>query len=504
MIADLKPYPIVKDSGVEWLGKVPAHWDISTLRRKLRPFDGIKIGPFGSQLKLEQMSDSGYKVYGQANVISRDFSGGTKFVGQEKFDELSACEVLPGDLLVTMMGTSGRCARVPNDATLGIMDSHLLRLRTDESISARFVTLLIDESPYLKEQITVAGKGSIMHGLNSGIIKALILAVPPFSEQSAIVSFLDHADRCIRCYILAKQKLIALLEEQKQAIIHQAVTGKIDVRTGQPYPAFKDSGVEWLGDVPEHWRRISLGAAADSVQTGPFGSQLHASDYVSGGIPVINPSHMRNSIIEPDPSISISQEKAEELSRHELKPGDIVMARRGEMGRCALVTEIEAGWLCGTGSLRIRPWPGIFVPAYLLLVLNAQGVRDTLSLSSIGATMDNLNAGMVSRLVFPELPFPEQIAIVNFVDKWKTNIDNAIDCSRRQIKLLQKYRTRLIADVVTGKVDVREAAAGLPEVDPLAEDDLDGAIHGGENSNLHERDPEESAEEYTIEEEVTE
>ena len=287
--------------------------------------------------------------------------------------------------------------------------------------------------------------------------------VPPPTEQTAIVRFLDHADRRIRRYIRAKQKLIALLEEQKQAIIHQAVTGQIDVRTGEPYPAYKPSGVERLREVPEHWGRISLGAAADSVQTGPFGSQLHASDYVSGGIPVINPSHMRNSSIEPDPSISISQEKAEELSRHQLKPSDIVMARRGEMGRCALVTGIEAGWLCGTGSLRIRPRSGIFVPAYLLLVLNAPGVRDTLSLASIGATMDNLNAGMVSRLVLPDLPFPEQIAIVNFVDKWRTNIDNAIDCSRRQIALLREYRTRLIADVVTGKLDVREAAVELPE-----------------------------------------
>ena len=259
MITDLKPYPAYKDSGVEWLGEVPAHWNISTLRRKLRPFDGIKIGPFGSQLKLEQMSESGYKVYGQANVISKDFTRGTKFVGQEKFDELSACEVLPGDLLVTMMGTSGRCAGVPNDAALGIMDSHLLRLRMGESISAIFAALLIDESPYVKEQITVAGKGSIMHGLNSGMIKTLILAVPPLPEQTAIVRFLDHADRRIRRYIRAKQKLIALLEEQKQAIIHQAVTGQIDVRTGLPYPSYKDSGVEWLGDVPKHWEVAALG-----------------------------------------------------------------------------------------------------------------------------------------------------------------------------------------------------------------------------------------------------
>ena len=256
MIANLTPYPAMQDSGVEWLGKVPEHWDIVTLRRILRPFDGIKIGPFGSQLKLEHMSPSGYKVYGQANVIATDFTRGTKFVSRAKFVELSACQVLPGDLLVTMMGTSGRCAYVPKGVASGLMDSHLLRLRTSANIDVKFASLLIDESPYVKEQIAVAGKGSIMHGLNSHMIKDLVLALPPVSEQTAIVRFLDHADRRIRRYIRAKERLIDLLEEQKQAIIHQAVTGQIDVRTGQPYPAYKDSGAEWLGKVPAHWKLV--------------------------------------------------------------------------------------------------------------------------------------------------------------------------------------------------------------------------------------------------------
>ncbi|MGH9893745.1 MAG: hypothetical protein ACREA0_17530 [bacterium] len=90
MLEGLKPYPAYKDSSVPWLGKVPKHWEVGTLRRKLRPYDGIKIGPFGSQLKLDQMSASGFKVYGQANVIAGDFARGTKFVDKQKFDELSA------------------------------------------------------------------------------------------------------------------------------------------------------------------------------------------------------------------------------------------------------------------------------------------------------------------------------------------------------------------------------------------------------------------------------
>ena len=263
MIDSLKPYPAMRDSGVPWLGEVPEHWGVGTLRRKLRSYDGIKIGPFGIQLKLEQMVESGFKVYGQGIVIARDFARCRKFIDQGKFDELSACAVRAGDLVVTMMGTSGRCAKVPDDAVPGIMDSHLIRLRTTLDINRTFASRVIDEAPYIKEQIEVVGKGSIMHGLNSGMIKDLLLALPPLPEQAAIVRFLDYADRRIRRYIRAKQKLIKLLEEQKQAIIHRAITRGID-----PNVRLKPSGVEWLGDVPEHWTIRLLGRCLERIDQG--------------------------------------------------------------------------------------------------------------------------------------------------------------------------------------------------------------------------------------------
>lgn len=242
MISGLRPYVDMKDSGIKELGRVPAHWEVVALRRKLRLYDGIKIGPFGSQLKLDEMTTSGYKVYGQANVISNDFGLGTKYVDEYKFNELSACAVVPGDLLVTMMGTSGRCALVPDDAELGIMDSHLLRIRLGTDANTQFAKRLIDEAPYLKHQIVVAGKGSIMHGLNSSIVKALVLAWPPPSEQAAILQFLIHADRGFRRYTRIKQRLFfdevvdamhqqsGLLYEFRTRLLADVVTGKLDVR----------------------------------------------------------------------------------------------------------------------------------------------------------------------------------------------------------------------------------------------------------------------------------
>ena len=476
----------MKDSGIEWLGTVPEHWDVVTLRRTLRPFDGIKIGPFGSQLKLEHMSPSGYKVYGQANVIATDFTRGTKFVSRKKFAELSACQVLPGDLLVTMMGTSGRCAYVPNGVASGIMDSHLLRLRTSLNIDVKFASLLIDKSPYVKEQIAVAGKGSIMHGLNSGMIKNFVLALPPVSEQTAIVRFLDHADRRIRRYIRTKERLIELLEEQKQAIIHQAVTGQIDVRTGQPYPAYRDSGVEWLGMVPTHWDVCTLGRISESFRTGPFGSMLHQSDYVEDGTPVINPIHMNNGAIIEDPSCSVPKTVAEKLSSYRLCLHDLIFARRGELGRCAIVRSREVGWLCGTGSIRVRIERKRILAKFLIQTLQVWWVGEYLSLSSVGATMDNLNTSILKGVPLLVPPIQLQKDIVEHIGQRTTTIAYAIRRCEEEVCLIRQFRTRLIADVVTGKLDVRETAAELAAADPIADDDGVDIIQTESDSHISE------------------
>lgn len=480
MINNLKPYPTYKSTGLEWLDNVPAHWNVYTLRRMLRPFDGIKIGPFGSQLKLEQMSSSGYKVFGQSNVIAKDFTLGTKFIDENKFNELFACALLPGDLVITMMGTSGRCARVPNDAVLGIMDSHLLRLRLNPSINANFCSRLVDEAPYVKEQVLVAGKGSIMHGLNSSIIKSLVLALPPLPEQTAIVRFLDHADRRIRRYIRAKRKLIALLEEQKQAIIHEAVTGRIDVRTGQPYPAYKPSGVEWLGGVPEHWEVYRV-KQATQILRGKFAHRpRNDPSLYDGPYPFIQTGE----VARAERTITSYRQTLNErgLAVSQMFPaGTLVMTIAANIGDVA-VLDFEA---CFPDSI-----VG-FVPRnrvkrdFLYYVFRA--MRLELLCEAPVNTQGNLNVDRIGSRGIAIAPAHEQSLIVRKIEANAANLNTGINQANCQIELLHEYRTRLIADVVTGKLDVREAAAALPEVDPLET--------GNEPDGILDADSEETADE---------
>ncbi len=302
------------------------------------------------------------------------------------------------------------------------------------------------------------GVGSIQRNLYWPYLKRTTTVLPPLAEQAAIVRFFEHADGRIRRHVRAKQKLIKLLEEQKQVIIHRAVTRGLD-----PNVRLKPSGVEWLGDVPEHWEVRTIGEIARSFRTGPFGSTLHQSDYVDGGIPVINPIHMRRGRIIEDKRCSIPSGVALRLSQYLLENHDILFARRGELGRCALVRQREAGWLCGTGSIVVRVAYDGIEPEYLIECLQVAWVGKYLSLFSIGATMDNLNTGILKRVPLLLPPLHEQRRILESIGQNVARLVLAIANAEREISLLNEYRTRLVADVVTGKLDVREAAALLPD-----------------------------------------
>ena len=320
-------------------------------------------------------------------------------------------------------------------------------------------TRLFKSRPFVQNlAICVTG---IREGQNIDYARLQIqtIPVPPLVEQADIVRFLDHADGQIQRYIAAKERLIALLEEHRHALVHKAVTRGLD-----PGVRLKPSEVEWMGDVPEHWSIRTLGQIADSFRTGPFGSMLHQSDYTEGGTPVINPIHIRSGVIVEDPSCSVSEAVADNLSAYRLAQHDLIFSRRGELGRCALVRDRETNWLCGTGSIRVRIEYASIEPEFLIQALQVQWVGEYLSLASVGATMNNLNTGILKSVPFLVPPIREQRYILEHVGRQSRAIHHVISQAHHQINLMNEYRTRLIADVVTGQLDVRKTADQMPAV----------------------------------------
>ena len=199
----------------------------------------------------------------------------------------------------------------------------------------------------------------------------------------------------------------------------------------------------------------------------------------------------------------ISSEKFEVLRPFEVLPSDVLVTSRGTIGRTMLVTEDCERGILHPCLIRVQPAPEHLIAEFLMtLIQDSQLLPQQLAFLSNATTIDVIYSDTLANIVVPVPPLSEQTAIVRFLDYTTANISGTIARVQHEIGLVREYRTRLIADVVTGKLDVREAAAELPEVEPLAEDDLDGTIHDKENSNLGELNAEESAAEYTIEKEM--
>ena len=285
-------------------------------------------------------------------------------------------------------------------------------------------------------------------------VRDLQVPIPDLSQQRAIADHLDRETARLDALVAEKERLLDLLAEKRRALITRAVTRGLD-----PNVPLRDSGIPWLGEIPAHWEVIQLRYLSEDVQTGPFGSQLHASDYIAGGVPVVNPSQIAHGQIVSDERISVSEETAERLSSYRLGFGDVVFARRGEMGRCGIVNASQQGWLCGTGSLRVRLNREWIDPHYVVWIFSDAGAADVLSHESVGSTMNNLNEEILGMTRIPMPPNKEQRAITDFVRRKATRLDKLTTKTQETITLIKERRAALIAAAVTGQVDIKTSGA---------------------------------------------
>ncbi|ENZ0463612.1 restriction endonuclease subunit S [Salmonella enterica] len=218
----------------------------------------------------------------------------------------------------------------------------------------------------------------------------------------------------------------------------------------------KDSGVEWIGQVPEEWSVGRLRNFSQHISTGPFGTALGTDDYIESGVPVINPSHISSSRCAPDSSVTVSQETAARLTFWAMQPGDIVTARRGELGRAAIVTDDEAGWICGTGSIRITPDRNRADSGFIHAVLQSGYARRWLEYQSVGSTMPNLSERLIGDLpmAIPSNPDEQKLLLSRATDE-QNRIDALIDKAEQSITLLKERRAAFITAAVTGQIDLR-------------------------------------------------
>ncbi len=462
MIIDLKPYPKMKDSGVEWLGKVPEHWKIKRLKSS--------VNNVIQQTIDHQKSDLYVAMEHVESWTGRLILSGTGVSFDSQLKRFRPGDVLFGKLRPYL-------AKVTRPLSYGVCVGEFLVLRPRNSrVTSPFLEQMLRSKPFI-DAVNSSTFGAKMPRADWLFIGGMAFGRPPLSEQAAMVRFLGHTDRRIRRYIRAKQKLIALLEEQKQAIIHQAVTGQIDVRTNRPYPAYKPSGVDWLGDVPAHWevRRSKRTFTPRQELASPEDVQLSATQ--AYGV-----------IAQEDYEKRVGRKVVKILrhleQRRHVEVDDFVISMRSFQGG------LERAWQSGC----IRSSYIVLQAATELVVgYFGQLFKSIRYIAALQSTANFIRDGQdlnFENFCWVDLPFPpkrEQQLIAATLERVTMGIGSAIERSSREIDLLREYRNRLIADVVTGKLDVREAAARLPEADPLGDEDVVETVHTDVDSNLEER-----------------
>jgi type I restriction enzyme, S subunit len=427
-------------TSLQWLNHIPASWQIVRLDSV---FELVRR-------TIRQTEMAGKTVFHYSIPSIQDTGDGQI----ESGDEINSDKLLlsGGELIVSKLNPRKATVLLTKAQELPIVASTEFVALRPKAIHSRFA-LYLYLSHWVREKISsVVQSATKSHQrANPSEIYKLWAPLPSLDEQAYIASFLDRETAKLDVLVEKKQRIIELLQEKRQALITQAVTTGLD-----PHVSMKDSGIPSLGKVPTHWDVVKTSRVTISIQTGPFGSQLHAQDYVDNGIPVINPSHLTNGLIVPDRSSAVSQETKERLLRHELLCGDIVFARRGEIGRCALVTETSQGFLCGTGCFRVRPNVGVVDERFMAISFSTPWIRDWLLLHSVGSTMDNLNTAILANTPLLLPPVPEQRSIVQQVSKISESIELAIAKMDQQVELLREYRQALIFAAVTGQIDVRK------------------------------------------------
>ena len=470
VVHNLKPYPAMDNLRVQWLGQVPKHWEVMPNRAL---FEEIKNQNHPNEPLLSVTISKG--VIRQSELLSETSKKDSSNLDKSKYKL-----VRPGEIVYNKMRAWQ--GAVGMSRYRGIVSPAYIVQRPRKGVLGEYMHYLLRTPGFAKEAERWSyGITSDQWSLRPEHFKMIYSCLPPLDEQKAIVRFLNHIDRRIRRYIRAKRRLIKLLEEQKQAIIHRAVTRGLD-----PNVRLKPSGVDWLGDIPEHWE----------VRRAKYLFQ-EVDNRSATGTEVLLSLRMYKGLV-PHNQVSTIPITAEALvGFKKVKPGQIVMNRmRAAIGMFGIVHQLG---LVSPDYAVLEPIADVDLEYFLRLFKTPAAATvfriESKGLGTGSSGFMRLYTDRFGTIKLPLPPVEEQKCIIEKIASATQEIERAEYRVRCEIEFLREYQTRLIADVVTGKLDVREAAANLPDegVKPWDEEERDGACEDGlawddipaENEELH-------------------
>lgn len=417
----------------------------------------------GDWVESQWIVNSGIRLIQTGNIgvgVYLDKGDRARYIAPSSFGKLRCKWVRPGDILICRLADPiGRACIVPDELGKCITSVDCTIYRPDpKKLHSRYALHLLNSDDHLKKLNDSAG-GSTRQRISRSALGASLISIPDISVQSIVATILDTIDNAIR----HTDQIIEKLHRVKAGLLHDLLTCGLDengeLRDPIRHPEqFKDS---LLGRIPKEWEVDTLGLAllrnSGFVQTGPFGSQLHANEYTTDGTPVIMPQDISDGRFIDIKIARIPSTRANDLRRHRVETGDLIFARRGDLSRCAAVTEEERGWLCGTGCMLMRFSQTSLIPEWLSLVYRHDIGQRQVAAQAVGSTMVNLNTQLLHGLLFAFPNKHEQSEVVLRLDQTEASIGSEV----QQLGKLSLLKQGLMRDLLTGKVPVTEGTVGL-------------------------------------------
>jgi len=443
-----KPYSNYKDSEVAWLGEVPEHWSSVSLKWISKIYSGGT--PDKTNLSYWDEGSIPWLASGEVNQFY--ITTPTTYITKEAYSKSSAKWISKDALVMALAGqgkTKGMVAQLGIETTC---NQSMAAIVLSAKIHSRFILWWLNSN---YENIRNLAGGDLRDGLNLELLGGIPCPFMELSEQIIIANFLDHETTKIDTLIAKQERMIELLGEKRSALISHAVTKGLDLHV-----KMKDSGVKWLGEVPEGWSRTRLGYIAEessnSFVDGPFGSDLKSEEYMDEGIPLIQLNNIKEGEHILKNMKFISEEKKDQLARHVARPQDIVIAKMADpVARAAMVNEAYNEYVIVADCVRLTPDVTKIHLPYLIYSINSKKVRIGAEIVSTGTTRIRVNLTELKKLWIPYPPIIEQTAIADYLDTQTAKIDTLIAKARQAIELMKERRTALISAAVTGKIDVR-------------------------------------------------
>ena len=438
-MAKYQKYAEYKDSGLEWLGEIPSHWKIASLRFLV---EAVSNGSTASQVE----------EYETTVPISRIESISTGEIDMNKvgFVDIKTIsqnfKLHKNDILLSHINSLpmvGNIALKRDDSTL-FHGMNLLRLVPNRTITAPYYLFWLLKSIYFRKSVESVAKPAINQAsVSIDSLKNIKLLVPNIDEQIAIANFLDHETSKIDHLIEKQQQLIELLKEKRQAVISHAVTKGLN-----PNVSMKDSGVEWLGQVPEHWIITCL-ARISGIKRGSGYQNIEMDVAERETIQMLRIADMH----EIAPALIV---KNNEVIRYLVEEGDILVAGTGATAGISMLVPKEChGWVHSYNSIKVKVDPKKVNSSFLQLFLTSDYIKKSLDVSFVGSAQPFVDTNGLGRLRVLLPPLHEQIYIFDYLNIQTKKIDLLISKAQSQINFMQERRTALISAAVTGKIDVR-------------------------------------------------